>query len=83
VASTRGASSDSSSSPRWRLTRNEEPSSAWAAVAPSSTSTRGRTTASSAFSHGEQAWTCSAFGFLCRRTSPRRWNLKCLTTLVT
>src|SRR4029453_14789392 len=34
-------------------------------------------------SHGRQVWISAAFGFLCRRTLPRRSNLKCLTTLVT
>ena len=57
-----GSPSNSSSSPRCRVSRNEEPSSALAAVAPSVTRTVGRTVASSDDSHGRQARTCSTPG---------------------
>ena len=59
------------------------PSSALAAVAPSSTSTRGSTTRSSSDSHGLHASTSNRFGVWWMRRPPRSSNLKCLTTLVT
>ena len=59
------------------------PSSACAAVAPSSTSASGATTCSSARSHGRHALTSERLGFWWIRRFPRSSNLKCLTALVT
>ena len=65
--------------PRCCVTRNVGPISDCAAVAPSSTSSRGLTVSISASSHGLQARTCWLFGFSCRRRLPRRVKRKCLT----
>ena len=83
VAVTSGASSLSRNSPRCRVSRNELPSSALAAVAPSSTSTSGSTTRSSSASQGLQASISKRLGVWWMRRLPRSSNLKCLTTLVT
>ena len=64
------------SRPRSRLTRNERPSSACDAVAPSVTRTRGFTTASSALSHGLHASISRAFGgwwITTRTVNDLRW----------
>ena len=68
-----------------RVTRTSSPSSAWAAVAPSNTSTSGRTSASSDSTQGRQAPTSSRFGrSWSRRLLPGAGrHLKCFTTLVT
>lgn len=64
VAITTGAISEGSGFPRDCVTRNFFPSSAWAAVAPSRTTTRGRSIAISASSHGLHAFTSASLGFL-------------------
>ena len=62
VASTCGASGEEIHSPRCAVTRKVRPSRACAAVEPRQTITRGRSTESSASSHGRQAWISSWFG---------------------
>jgi hypothetical protein len=64
VAITTGARSDDSGFPRDCVTLNFFPSSDCAAVAPSSTTTRGRSIAISASSHGLHAFISASFGFL-------------------
>jgi hypothetical protein len=59
------------------------PSSAWAAVAPSRTSARGLTSASSASSQGRQAIVSVQVGLSWMRRVPRAFHLKCLTAFVT
>lgn len=85
VAITGQAHSDSATSPRCWVTRKLLPKSACAAVLPSTTTTLGSTSRSSSRSHGLQARTWAALGFLysLRLISSWRTNLKCLTTLVT
>src|SRR5918996_5182472 len=83
VAMTYGARFERMKLPRSRVTRKLAPSSAWAAVAPSRTMTSGRTTSSSASSHGRHALISIEEGLLWMRRLPRGTHLKCLTTLVT
>ena len=68
--------------PRSRVTDTGRRTSALAAVAPSATTSRGRTNATSRSSHQRHADTSSPFGFLCRRRLPRGSYLKCFTALV-
>ena len=69
--------------PRLSVMRNLDPSSALAAVAPNVATTAGRTSRSSASSHGRQARTCATAGVLWMRREPRRSNRKCFTAFVT
>jgi hypothetical protein len=69
--------------PRLLVTRNCDPSNAWAAIAPRQTIIRECTTSISASSHGRQAFTSRRFGFSCGRRLPRGSHLKCLTAFVT
>ena len=64
VATTAGAHSDSTGTPRFFMTLKSRPSKAFAAVAPRQTMTRGRTSAISCSSHGWQARISPAFGVL-------------------
>ena len=82
VAVTTRARVESSSSPRCFVRRNEEPSRAFEAVAPSSTSASGFTSLSSSSSHGLQASISNRLGVWWMRRLPRSSNLKCFTTLV-
>src|SRR5579885_2162106 len=83
VASTTGASFDSTGRPRSTLTRKLGPSRVRAAVAPRQTSTLGRTSAISASTQGRQARISMAFGLEWMRFLPRGSHLKCFTALVT
>ena len=60
-----------------------ETSTAFAAVAPSSTSSSGCTRSSSARSHGWHALASPAVGVWWMRRLPRCTNLKCFTAFVT
>ena len=71
VATTSGASSDSMGWPRESRIVNLLPKSALPAVAPSTTSASGFTTASSLSSHGRQASTSNFFGVAWIRRLPR------------
>ena len=68
VAMTQRASVEGTGSPRRSVTRKSRPSSAWAAVAPRHTITRGSTAKISASNHGRQARTWCGRGFL--KTAP-------------
>ena len=83
VAVTCSARSESSSSPRCCVTRKSRPRRDCAAVAPRQTMTLGRTTSSSASSHGRHAATSDQLGFWWIRRFPRACHLKCLTAFVT
>src|ERR1041384_2472058 len=85
VANTAGAHSDSIGTPRFFITLNVRPRSAFAAVAPRQTITVGLRIAISAWSHGMHARISPALGVLWRRRSEResRAHLKCFTAFVT
>src|SRR5262249_27275415 len=83
VASTWGAKGAGTNFPRSRVTRNDAPRSAWAAVAPRHTTTRGFTSAISRSSQGLHAAISRPLGFLWMRHLPRCSQLKCFTTFVT
>src|SRR4051794_28692828 len=83
VATTFSANSDSNNFPRSRVTRNDGPKIAWAAVAPMQTSKPGLTTRSSASSQGRHAAISREFGFLWMRRLPRGSHLKFFTVFVT
>ena len=63
-------------------TRKSAPITAFAATAPSSTTTRGESASSSAQNHGMQAVTCRPAGVLWIRRLPRCSKRKCLTAFV-
>src|SRR6478736_3316253 len=67
------------------VTLNRVPNKAFPAVAPSATTTRGRTADSSAVNQGEQAAIFLVVGFWCSRRGPLSvlFHLKCFTALVT
>jgi len=85
VATMREAGGRSKTWPRDCVTRNDFPSSACAAVAPSATTSRGRSADSSASSHGLHAPTSRASGLAWMRRLPfgDGVHLKCFTALVT
>src|SRR2546423_15721930 len=83
VAGVWGARRLGTSFPRWRVTRKSGPSSACAAVAPRHTRICGLISSISLSSHGKQAATSRAFGFLWIRRFRLAVHLKCLTTFVT
>ena len=76
------AAGQGSSSPRCFVTRKLGPSSALAAVAPSTTTISGRSRANSATSQGRQAVTCTRSGVWWMRRLPRSSNRKCFTAFV-
>ena len=65
-------SGQGSGTPRDRVTRNDGPNSALAAVAPSTTMTSGRNRANSATSHGRQARPGPGSG--AAAVCPARWT---------
>ena len=70
-------------SPRCFVTRKSLPSSAFAAVAPSTTTTSGWTARISATSHGLHATMCASSGVAWMRRLPRGVKRKCFTAFVT
>ena len=70
-------------SPRCRVTRTFGPTMPFAAVAPRTTTSSGRTRAISASSHGRQARTSYVVGVWWIRRLPRGFHLKCFTMFVT
>ena len=85
VATIDDAGGNGSTTPRDFVTRNVRPSNVCAAVAPSATTSRGRSTANSAWSHGLHASTSRVSGFTWTGRLPvgDGVHLTCLTALVT